>query len=278
MSRVARRALAYIATLVLLDWLAPEVLYRILQWVFLLFVLAVLAWLVESIVWLVNRRTPKFWMWCRRATRWVAGVSPEGAISTDPEPKGDSVGDKQSKGTSLEVKALGVVLGLLVFGLPWAMFGAGPVGNHNAIRLLLGPYTVLVFLLVAHLGLLVDIVFRFRWPSLQMGRLLAGFAAAVVFEVLEVVALFSAGYVQAFREHSTGSLACFTAHHFSHLDALYFTVGNLSTAGTGTIAPASQFCRGIVTLQLLVGIGVLGVIVAGVTAQLARSLTWRQAD
>lgn len=43
----------------------------------------------------------------------------------------------------------------------------------------------------------------------------------------------------------------------SHLDALYFTLGTLSTAGTGTISATSETSRGLVSLQMAVDMLVL---------------------
>jgi hypothetical protein len=36
----------------------------------------------------------------------------------------------------------------------------------------------------------------------------------------------------------------------SRVDALYFSLGTLTTAGTGTIAPTSSFARGLVSVQM----------------------------
>jgi hypothetical protein len=264
---VARRALAYIAVLIVLDRLAPNLLYALLAWGCLAFFVALVMVFIEALSSLVTGRPRRFWAWCKRAVPAAFGFSQ----LIDPADERHEAATED--GISWIVRVFGIVMTLIVFGLPWAMWAAGPIGNHNPIRLLLGPYTALVFLLVGHLALLVSIVFGVRWPPLSARRLVAALGAFVLFEVLEVVVIFSAGYVQAFREHSTGALACFSAHSFSHLDALYFTVGTLSTAGTGTLTPASQFCRGIVTFQMVVGIGVLGVLIAGVAAQLASQST-----
>jgi hypothetical protein len=263
-SRSARRALAFIAAVLLLDWLLPDVLYGLLAWATLLGAILLIALLAEALITGVTEQPRRLWRWSKRAAATVAGASGR----NEESPAEDQASVAEASRPQWEVRLLGGIMTLLVFGLPWAMWGAGPIGNHNAIRLVLGPYTALVFLLVAHLALLGSIVFGLRWPPLSARRWVAALGAFVLFEVLVVVAIFAAAYVQAFREHSSGHLACFTAHSFSHLDALYFTVGTLSTAGTGTIATASQFCRGMVTIQMLVGVGVLGVLIAGVAAQL----------
>lgn len=268
-SRAARQALAFIAAVLLLDWLLPDVLYSLLAWATLLGVILLMALLVEALIAVCTQRPRPLWRWCKRAAATVAGAS----APNQESPADDEESVAEPSRSRWEFWLLGGTMTLLVFGLPWAMWAAGPIGNHNAIRIVLGPYTALIFLLWAHLALLGSIVFGLRWPPLSAPRWVAALGAFVLFEVLALVAIFSAAYVQAFREHSTGYLACFTVHSFSHLDALYFTVGTLSTAGTGTIMPASQFCRGIVTIEMLVGVGVLGVLIAGVAAQLVSRST-----
>jgi hypothetical protein len=58
----------------------------------------------------------------------------------------------------------------------------------------------------------------------------------------------------------------------SHLDAIYFTVGTLSTAGTGNIVPTSQLGRGLQTAQMIIDIFFLVVAVSLVLARLASRL------
>ncbi|HEX3488938.1 MAG TPA: ion channel [Streptosporangiaceae bacterium] len=64
-----------------------------------------------------------------------------------------------------------------------------------------------------------------------------------------------------------------TSHNFStqltHLDAIYFTIGTLSTAGTGDIVPVSELARGLQTLQMLLDLGFLLVAVTLVVGRLA---------
>jgi len=66
-----------------------------------------------------------------------------------------------------------------------------------------------------------------------------------------------------------------TSHNFStqltHLDAIYFTIGTLSTAGTGNIVPVSELARGLQTLQMLLDLGFLLVAVTLVVGRLATS-------
>jgi len=66
-----------------------------------------------------------------------------------------------------------------------------------------------------------------------------------------------------------------TSHNFStqltHLDAIYFTIGTLSTAGTGNVVPVSELARGLQTLQMLLDLGFLLVAVTLVVGRLATS-------
>jgi voltage-gated potassium channel len=55
----------------------------------------------------------------------------------------------------------------------------------------------------------------------------------------------------------------------THLDAIYFTMGTLSTAGTGSIVPVSELARGLQTLQMLLDLGFLLVAVTLVVGRLA---------
>jgi len=60
----------------------------------------------------------------------------------------------------------------------------------------------------------------------------------------------------SFLYWSRGTSANFT-HPLSHLDAIYFTVGTLSTAGTGTISAISATARSIQTAQMVLNLGFL---------------------
>ena len=56
---------------------------------------------------------------------------------------------------------------------------------------------------------------------------------------------------------------------FSKLDAIYFSLGIISTAGTGDISPTSQLARGVVTAQMAVDLLLILVAAALVVARLA---------
>jgi len=55
----------------------------------------------------------------------------------------------------------------------------------------------------------------------------------------------------------------------THLDATYFTVGALTTAGTGTISPESQSARLLVTIQYAVDLVFLAVVLSVFAGRLA---------
>ncbi len=55
----------------------------------------------------------------------------------------------------------------------------------------------------------------------------------------------------------------------THLDATYFTVGTLTTAGTGTISPQSQSARLLVTVQYAVDLVFLAVVLSVFAGRLA---------
>ena len=58
----------------------------------------------------------------------------------------------------------------------------------------------------------------------------------------------------------------------SHLDAVYFTLGTLSTAGTGTISATSELAIGLQSLQMLFDIAFLVFAAGMVVARFSESL------
>jgi voltage-gated potassium channel len=77
----------------------------------------------------------------------------------------------------------------------------------------------------------------------------------------------------AFLYFTYGSMANFSTN-LSRLDAIYFAIGTLSTAGTGNIAATSEVARGIQTVQMVLD---LVLIVFAVTLVLA-ALSNRRTD
>jgi hypothetical protein len=84
-----------------------------------------------------------------------------------------------------------------------------------------------------------------------------------LYAVLVLVCLFAATDLQAAHDHLTGPSQCFgvgpygvtrlTPGGLTASDALYFAIGNLTTAGTGLVAPLSSGCRALVAWQTAIG-------------------------
>jgi voltage-gated potassium channel len=62
----------------------------------------------------------------------------------------------------------------------------------------------------------------------------------------------------------------------TRLDAIYFTVGTLATAGTGNISAISQTARGLQTLQMVLDIGFLVFAVSLVVAKISSRMDKRR--
>lgn len=62
--------------------------------------------------------------------------------------------------------------------------------------------------------------------------------------------------------------------HLTRLSAIYFSVGTLSTAGTGNISAVSQVARGLQTLQMILDIGfvvfAVSLAVAGISSRMQK--------
>lgn len=56
------------------------------------------------------------------------------------------------------------------------------------------------------------------------------------------------------------------------IDAIYFTLSTVTTAGFGDIAPHSGLCRALTSAQLAIGFPMLGLSFAGVAARLFKEL------
>jgi hypothetical protein len=99
-------------------------------------------------------------------------------------------------------------------------------------------------------------------PSLQLGAVeqLAQAVALFIALLTVTVGVFAGTDYQAAHDHPdppscfvNGNQAVIPTGHLSSSDAFYFAVGNLSTAGTGSLAPVSSTCRALVTWQTLMG-------------------------
>jgi hypothetical protein len=136
----------------------------------------------------------------------------------------------------------------------------------------LGVLWVVAVFAVVLVGVLRDPDLRIE---LQVG------AAVIVFSML--LGTFSAMYSQTAHDHANGANSCFAyvqdrKGHLrpatvGHTDALYFTVGVLTTAGTGELQPHSRGCRQVVTVQELIDFvflsTALGLLVARVSRRAA---------
>jgi hypothetical protein len=161
----------------------------------------------------------------------------------------------------------------VVTAVPWLTFALGPTGAHNFF---FGsrPVAAHVFgvpippsggpagyigIALSYMIVLVAIVFvksTFDGSTALLATfalILAGFVGA-----------FAAIYVQLSHD-SSGS--CFGAP-ITKLDAVYFTLGTLSTAGTGDLAAVSEQCRAIVSAQLVAGFVMVSIAVAGLVGRL----------
>ncbi|VXB69424.1 potassium channel family protein [Citricoccus sp. K5] len=122
-----------------------------------------------------------------------------------------------------------------------------PVDGFNAansagawIRL---AAVVLVFL--CFLGLQVRLVFAAGLPMIRA-------AEAVVESLMSFLCLFALLHLSM----STTDPASFS-EPLDRMDALYFTVSTFATVGFGDVVPLTRLARLIVTVQVLLGLGVL---------------------
>lgn len=127
-----------------------------------------------------------------------------------------------------------------------------------------------LFEVVCYVAALLAILFSSKNASIKV---LYFVTVAVTF-----IGFFSEIYLNASRRDPEG---CFNLHAGSPAvhpgkpaarmrpsDAVYFTIGTLSTAGTGSITAESTHCRQLASVQMVLGIGLLGLGVAGLTAPL----------
>jgi uncharacterized membrane protein len=176
---------------------------------------------------------------------------------------------------------------LLLIAVPWLLFLTGPVGRHNWLNIeplrALGiagdsrAIEVAPILLGAGIAALVAYlmgVFDRDAPPLVL-------AAFGVLLVIALIGDFSALYLQAAHDHTSGASACFgpvagpNGEHppvVHQWDALYFSVGVLTTAGTGSLQPLSRSCRELATAQMLLDFTLLTVAVTVLISRLAADL------
>lgn len=185
-----------------------------------------------------------------------------------------------------------VLIGFIA--LPWLLFFGAPFNEHGWYSFVTAPVTLpligrvgggsLLELFVLGGGVLAGVVTvaLLIWVF-DRQQPISFLAALCAFGITQVVVLFSALYIQAAHDYPRGSNRCFALTtsgvtgalqpaRMHQWDALYFTIGTLTTAGTGALQPASQFCRRLVTLQMIVDFVILAVVVTVVVARLAARL------
>ncbi|HXM86941.1 MAG TPA: hypothetical protein VN889_04850, partial [Solirubrobacteraceae bacterium] len=117
--------------------------------------------------------------------------------------------------------------------LPWAVLALqrGPLAQATTAL-----YVVCAVLLVA------DLVWLLGWLLVDLKQSHERSWAVFVFTaaIIGIVGCWATVYLVA----SADARACFKGS-LTPLDAIYATVGNLSTIGSGSIPPESQWCRGL---------------------------------
>jgi hypothetical protein len=179
------------------------------------------------------------------------------------------------RGPTREALAECILVGIVAVGaaVPWLAFAFGPVDPHNfffgskpaGVHILGVPIPPsggpigYVGTAVSLSGVLVAIVFvkpTITWPP--------ALAATFALIMAAFVGVFAAIYVQLSHDSSGACLG----GRITKLDAVYFTLGTLSTAGTGELTAVSQQCRGIVSVQLVAGFVLVTVAIAGLVSRL----------
>ncbi len=141
--------------------------------------------------------------------------------------------------------------------LLWNLF-LNASGRGNTLPLLL---VVMMVLLVAWNGF---------WALLQV-RATNRFTFVTVASLMNIVSLIVTDFSMLYW-------LCGTSGNFSstlsRLDSVYFALGTMTTAGTGSIAPVSQLARGLVSAQMAVDFVFLATVVSVAVTRLAeRDLT-----
>jgi hypothetical protein len=205
---------------------------------------------------------------------------------------GETAASERAKESVDEVVGVAVAGALILAAVPWLLFLTGPVGRNNWLHV--GPLRaldisskaggievvpILLATALAALVLYLQGVFHPDAPPL----VLAGFGLSLV---LILIGVFSALYLQAAHDHVSGAGACFapvaglSGEHpaiVHHWDAIYFSVGLLTTAGTGSLQPLSTSCRELATAQMVLDFTLLAVAVTTLIARLAATFNKPQA-
>lgn len=134
---------------------------------------------------------------------------------------------------------------ILFQALLWYQF-LNASGRGNALPLLL---VVMMVLLVAWNGF---------WAVLQV-RATKRFTFVTLASLMNIVSLILTDFSVLYWLYGTNANFGKT---LSRLDAVYFALGTMTTAGTGSIAPASQLARGLVSAQMAVDFIFLATVVS----------------
>lgn len=126
----------------------------------------------------------------------------------------------------------------------WVWFFVGPRGRHS-------PF-LLALLFIAALIIVVPTILGIRSKAPIRIHVLNLFVAVAMFIGLFAGAYWSEGNAQNFSEP------------LSRLDAVYITVGTLTTAGTGTFTAQSEGARAMQLIEMLIGPALILVSIAAV--------------
>ena len=166
-----------------------------------------------------------------------------------------------------------LVILAVVATLPWLLFALGPVSPQNFF---VGSRPVAAHIfgvpippsggLAGYIGIALSYTLLLLWFVFGKETLESPAALVAAFAVILAgfVGAFAAIYVQLSHDYSA---SCFGAP-ITKLDAVYFTLGTLSTAGTGDLTAVSEQCRAIVSAQLVAGFVIVGTGVAGLVSRL----------
>jgi Ion channel len=162
-----------------------------------------------------------------------------------------------------------VLLPPVVWALPWLVFAlAGhaqqtPLAHHHTH---LAHYRIITTVFIGgDLTVLFGVLLRKRTNKLPRPLLFAGFVSTV--------AALAGSYSYVDLVTSRALPGCYTeagvqALVLSRMDAVYYSMSTLTTAGFGDITAHTAACRSLTAIELGVGLCVLGLAVAAVAARL----------
>lgn len=150
-----------------------------------------------------------------------------------------------------------LALDFLFQGILWLNLFAYTRGSFTGIRTII-PFAVAI------VGLTYVLISVTRFGSIM------DIVADIITSLSVLVATFSTLY------WNYGLLSNFT-EQLTRLDAIYFTIGTLTTAGTGTISAVSQTARTLQGLQMVLDLGLIVFAVALAIAEISSRMQ-RQRD